>query len=336
MKAIRIHEFGGPDVLRLDDVDVPEPGDGQVLLKVEVAGVAYGDVMKRRGAFGPELPLPTGLGIEVVGTIERSGPRTEGLSPGTRVAAWVEHGYAEYAVAQAEAVVALPETISSRDAAALPVHGLTAYQTLHEAGSIRRDDTVLVHAAAGGVGTLAVQLARLAGAKTVIGTASRADKLDHARALGADVVLDYTADGWVEGVLEATGGRGADLVLESTGGDVVLRSLRCMAPFGRMVTYGAAGGTPDTFPSMSLMDRNLSIIGYSLMGWMRHPKRTAQAIGQLTDHLATGALKVSVGAVLPLEAAAEAHRAIEERRTIGKTLLLPHEQPPTGRTPARP
>jgi NADPH2:quinone reductase len=321
MKAIRMHAFGGPDVLRLDEVDVPEPGAGQVLIKVVAAGVTFGDVMKRRGAFGQDVPLPSGLGIEVSGTVAGAGRGGNGLATGAPVMAWVEHGYAEYAVAPAAAVVPLPDGVDLRTAAALPVKGLTAYQTLRDAGGLGKGESVLVHAAAGGVGTLAVQLASSLGARTVVGTTSQPRKLDHVHALGA-VAVDYSRDDWPQQVLAATDGRGVDLVLDSVGGDTGARSFECLAPFGRMVSFGASSGAPVDVPGMALMHNNASIIGYSLMGWMQRPEQMSAAVEELLNELASGRLQVSVDA-LPLAQAAEAHRAIDERSTLGSTVLLP-------------
>ncbi|MEV6889479.1 zinc-binding dehydrogenase [Kribbella sp. NPDC051137] len=319
MKAIRMHGFGDPDVLSLDDVDVPRPGAGEVLLKVEAVAVTYGDIMKRSGAFGQEVQLPAGLGLEIAGTVAELGPEIAGLSVGSRVLAWVESGYAEYAVAPAAAVVPLPDGVDLRSAAVLPVKGVTAYQTLRRAGRLRPGESVLVHAAAGGVGSLAVQLARLLGAETVIGTASSPLKLDFVRALGA-IAIDYTVGDWPEQVLKATGGRGVDLVLDSVGGGIARRSFHCLAPFGRLVTFGAAGGTPVAVDAVSLMLQNQSVTGYSL----NVPSRPANTdIRDLLDHLGAGRLEATIDLTLPLVSAPDAHRTISQRRTLGSVLLLP-------------
>lgn len=316
-----MHAFGGPDVLRQDEIDVPEPAAGQVLIEVAAAGVTFGDVMKRRGAFGHDMPLPAGLGLEVAGTVAAIGQDTSAPVVGTPVMAWVEQGYAEYAVAPATAVVPVPDGVDLGSAAALPVQGMTAYQTLRDAGGLSKGDSVLVHAAAGGVGSLAVQLARSLGAKTVVGTASRPRKLDHICGLGA-IAVDYSRDDWPQQVLAATEGRGVDLVLDSVGGDVAARSFDCLASFGRMVSFGASGGSPVGVPGMALMRNNASIIGYSLMGWLQRPERVSAAVEDLLNELATGRLQVAVEA-LPLGQAAEAHRAIDERLTLGTRVLLP-------------
>jgi NADPH:quinone reductase len=322
MKAVRMHGFGGPDVLSLDDVDVPEPGAGELLVEVAAVAVTYGDVMKRSGAFGHELPLPAGLGLEIAGTVAAMGPDVAGPSVGMPVLAWVESGYAEYAVAPAAAVVPLPDGVDLRSAAVLAVKGITAYQTLRSTGGLQPGGSVLVHAAAGGVGSLAIQLARLLGAEIVIGTASSPAKLDYVRELGT-IAIDYTVDEWPEQVLKANGGHGVDLVLDSVGGTIARQSFDCLAPFGRMVSFGAAGGSPVEVNAMSLMAQNQSVAGYSLRGPLLRPEPVTTDIRVLLDHLAAGRLDATIGAALPLAQAAEAHRAISERRTVGSTLLLP-------------
>jgi NADPH2:quinone reductase len=278
--------------------------------------------MKRSGAFGDQLPLPAGLGLEVAGTVAALGAGTTAPPVGTPVLAWVDSGYAEYAVAPAAAVVPLPDGVDLRSAAVLPVKGITAYQTLRRAGALRTGESVLVHAAAGGVGSLALQLARLLGAETVIGTASSSAKLDHARELGA-IAVDYTADDWPQQVLEANGGRGVDLVLDSVGGDIARQSFDCIATFGRMVSFGAASGAPVEVNAISLMTQNQSVTGYSLIGPLQRPEPVNTDIKELLDHLCAARLHVTIGNALPLAQAAEAHRAISDRRTIGSTLLLP-------------
>ena len=179
-----------------------------------------------------------------------------------------------------------------------------------------------MHAAAGGVGTLAVQLAKLMGAGTVVGTASNASKLDLVRRLGADAAINYTEENWVEQVMKATGGQGADIILEMVGGEVAERSLQCLAPFGRMVVFGAASGQVVQFSGIQLMYKNQAIIGYWLTSQLRRTDRVAAAAMELMQFLASGKVEIIVGQTFPLAEAAEAHRAIAERKTVGKVVLL--------------
>jgi NADPH:quinone reductase len=315
--------FGGPEVLRLDEIATPALGPGQVLIRVAVAAVTYGDVMKRQGRFGTHIPLPAGLGQQVAGTVVQVGPGVSRPAPGVRVAALVEHGYAEYAIAPAGLVAPLPDEVDLRSAATVWIQGMTAYQALRDVCGLRPGEAVLVHAAAGGVGSWAVQLATLLGASVVVGTAGGQRKTEHARALGADVVIDYTNSGWAEAVLDATDGGGVDVALESVGGDVAEQTLRCMAPFGRIASFGAAAGTPATFAGMSLMENNLSVTGYSLMGWLDRSDHVADAVEQLVGYLARSELRVPIGAVHTLAEVRQAHRALEERGNLGGTLLRP-------------
>jgi NADPH:quinone reductase len=322
MQAIRIHETGGPEVMRLEEVDIPTPAQGEVLIKVAAAGINYADLAQRRGAYLTRTRTPMTLGFEAAGTIAAHGPGVSAPAAGTRVVAFVDGGYAEYAVAKASNVVPIPESLDFAHAAAFPVQGLTAYQTLRESGRLQPGESVLVQAAAGGVGTLAVQLARLMGAGRVIGTASSEQKLELVRRLGADAAINYTRDDWVEQVKQASGGRGVDIVLEVVGGKVAEQSLQCLAPFGRLVVIGAASGERPEFSGVQLMYKNLSVIGYWLTAWLSRPDRIAAAIIDLMQYLASGSLQIIVGQTFPLAQAAEAHRVIAERQTTGKVVLL--------------
>ncbi len=323
MRAIRINEPGGPEVLRLEDVETPRPGLGQVLIKVEVAGVNYADTGIRTGMmFGPhQTELPMTPGFEVAGTIAALGEGVEGLAEGARVAAVLESGgYAEYAVAPAETIVEVPEEVDFHAASsALLVQGITAYGVLHDAGQLEKGESVLVQAAASGVGSLAVQFAKLAGAGTVIGTAGSAGKRDLTLSLGTDHAIDYGRDDWTEQLLEATGGKGVDIVLESVGGKIAEQAFGCLAPLGRLVMFGAASGQP--MPPPDLMQMNIK--GQSLSGfggpWLR-PGRARAARQEISNYLQNGDLQTS-GPSFPLAEAAEAHRAIESRATTGKVIL---------------
>ena len=322
MKAIRIHETGGPEVMQLEEVEVPTPQEGEVLVKVEAAGVNYADLAQCQGAYLTRTRTPMTLGVEFAGTVAALGPGVSTLAEGTPVVAFGEGGYAEYAVARANMVIPIPPNLDFVHAAALPVQGITAYQLLRESARIQPGESVLVHAAAGGVGTLAVQLAKLMGAGKVIGTASNTNKLNLVRSLGADAAINYTEESWVEQVKTATGGRGADIILEMVGGSVAEQNLQCLAPFGRMVVYGAASGQIVQFSGIQLMYKNQAIIGYWLTAQLRRPDRIFQAVMELMQFITNGQLQIIVGQTFPLAEAAEAHRAIAERKTTGKVVLV--------------
>jgi NADPH:quinone reductase len=322
MKAIRIHETGGPEVMRLEEIETPTPKEGEILVKVAAAGINYADLAQRAGAYLTPTRTPMIPGSEIAGTIARLGPGVNSPAEGTRVVAVCEGGYAEYAIAQASMVIPIPPGLNFAHAAAFPVQGVTAYQLLRESAHIQPGESILVHAAAGGVGTLAVQLAKLMGAGTVIGTASNADKLDLVRRLGADVAINYTEQDWVEQVKNATSGKGVNIILEMVGGQIAEQSLQCLAPFGRMVVFGAASGQITQFSGIQLMYKNQAIIGYWLASQLRRPERIAQAVMDLMQYLVGGKLEIVVGQTFPLAQAADAHNAIAERKTKGKVVLL--------------
>ena len=324
MKAIRIHEPGGPEVLRLDEVEAPAPGPAEILIAVEVAGVNYADIGTRMGlSFGPHrAKFPTTPGFEVAGTVAALGKGVDGPPEGTRVVAVLgSGGYAERAVAPADMVVEVPDGVSLEDAtAALLVQGITAYGVLHDAANFRPGESVLVQAAAGGVGSLAVRLAKLAGAGTVIGTAGSAEKRELVESLGADQAVDYGREGWTNDVLQATDGRGVDIVLESVGGDAAAQAFGSLAPLGRMVTFGAASGRPVPPPDpMQMTVKGLTLTGFS-RPWLR-PGRAQAAREEISPYLKSGDPRPVLGGSFPLAEAAEAHRAVERRRTTGKVVL---------------
>ena len=324
MRAIVVDGPGGPEVLRVEEVEAPEAGPGEVLIEVAVAGVNFADVGMRAGMMGGPhaVELPYTPGFEAAGVVAAVGEGTEGFAEGDRVAVVLPAGgYAEYAVAPAEAVVEIPDGAGFADAGALLVQGLTAYGVLHDSARVGEGDAVLVMAAGGGVGTLAVRLAKLAGAGTVVGAAGSRGKLDLALSLGADRAVDYTGENWVDEVLEATGGRGVDVALECVGGDVGARAYECLAPLGRLVTYGAAGGEGLRPPDMWQLNLKGQTVGGYGGPWIR-PGAAARAREAISGSLRDGGLKVVVGASFPLEDAPEAHRAIEGRRTSGKVVLV--------------
>lgn len=329
MKAVRLHEHGDPDVLRFEDVPEPLPGPGQVLIRVEAARVNFADTMRRRNMPYPypSEPLFT-PGGEVAGIVEELGEGVQLPVVGTPVFAFVgaggSTGYAQYTVADAGNVIPIPPGLDAKQACALSIAGITAVLTLQEAARLQPGESVLVQAAAGGVGSYAVQLAKLLGAGMVIGAASTPEKREIALRLGADHVVDYTEAGWPDRVRLLTDGRGVDIVLEMTGGAVFDESLACLAPFGRSVVYGLAGSQPAHLEPTNLLGSNQSVIGFYLGGWFAHrPDKAVAALQLLIGHVLSGRVAVQIGAVLPLSQAAEAHRMLEGRETTGKIVLEP-------------
>lgn len=331
MRAVEFAAFGGPEVLREVERPKPVPGPGEVLVRVAFAGVNFAETMVRAGApFGP-VTFPEIMGSEVSGVVEALGPGVTAPAVGTRVTApllrdgghWYKGGYAEFAVAQAAYAVPLPAGLDPAQSLALLSQGITAYLLLHDAAPVRAGETVLVHAAAGGIGSLAVQLARRFGAGKVIGTVGGADKCAFVRELGADLAIDYDQPGWTDAVLAATGGKGADLILDSVGGQISAASFACMAPGGRLVAFGiSSGGFPQLGPAewSRLLMQNQSLIGFGSFSWIADPKAAHALLDELFRIAASGELRIET-VEFPLADAAAAHRAIEARATRGKVVL---------------
>ena len=324
MKAILAEEFGEPEVLRLTEVERPSPGEGEVLIEVKSAGVNFADTMRRRNRYLTRQPLPFTPGSEVAGVVVEVGDGVENVSDGERVVTLIgTGGYAEYAVAPASGLIPLPQALGFDEAAAVPLQGLTAYHIIKTSGALREGESVLVHAAAGGVGTLAVQMSKLLGAGTVIATASNREKLDLATSLGADVAIDYTEDDWPDKVREATGGNGADVILEMVGGDFPEKNLRCLNVFGRMVVYGAASGERGAIPPETLMKKCHSVVGFWLVPVTGRPDLLVPSLREVLAWTTSGELRLTIGAAYPLGEAAKAHADLEGRKTTGKLLLNP-------------
>ncbi|MGA5067185.1 quinone oxidoreductase family protein [Streptomyces exfoliatus] len=321
MRAVQFQEYGGPEVLKVVRADTPEPGPGQVTVDTAYAGVNFADLKARAEGYRVES-LPFVPGLEVSGRIRAVGHGVEGLRPGQEVAALVGAGaYAEVVVAEAATVFPLPEGLDLRTAAALPTVLPTAYALLHEVGRLRAGESVLVHGAAGGIGTAAGQLARAAGAGAVYGVVSSAAKAEHALAYGYDEV--FVGDSFPEEVRRATGGRGVDLLLDPVGGDTLRRGLDALAVFGRLVSFGnASGAAPWQVGQPELYAEGRSVAGFSILALARSAPEalrslTERAFAAVTD----GTVKLPVTAEFALSEAAAAHALMGGRTSTGKLLL---------------
>lgn len=325
MKKIIVNEFGGPEKLTLHDVAVPSAGDGQIVIKVEASGVNFSDSMQRRNQYVFPVSLPYLPGFEVAGIVTELGKGVENISVGDRVVAMLPSGggYAEYAVTPSYLAAVLPPTISAQESLALQVQGLTAYLMLKDGAKLQAGQTVLVQAAAGGVGTLLVQIAKQMGASKVIATASTAEKLAVAKSLGADELINYTEANWVQKVKDATGGKGADVILDATGGEILRNSLNCLAPFGKLISFGNPTGGSTSIEAYTLVNNNQILQGFGLASYFEKPDLMQEAYQYLFSQAATGKLKVHIGQTFPLKDAAEAHRQMESRKTTGKIVLIP-------------
>lgn len=326
MKTVRFHHTGGPEVLVYEDVPTPSPAAGEVLLRIDAVGVNFADVLRRRGDDYPETsPTPFTLGGEVAGTVVALGEGCSGISAGDAVYATTRiGGYAQYVVVPQASVLPIPKGISPIEATALVIQGLTAALALRHAGRFVPGDTVLVEAAAGGVGSFAVQLAKLAGAGKIIAAASTVAKRDKARTLGADETVDYTMPDWPAAVREYTDGRGVDIILEMTGGNTVGEALDSLGPFGRMVVYGQASGKTALVDPQRLTVGNQAVVGFYIGAYFQsHQNLVQSTLAELVDHVASGRIQLQIGTTLPLSKAVEAHQLLESRKTSGKVVLLP-------------
>jgi NADPH:quinone reductase len=315
MRAIQIEEFGGPEVLKLADLPTPEPGDGEVLIRVARAGMNYADTHQRTNDYLAKYELPIVPGGEVAGVREDTGERV--------VAMCGLGGYAENAVAPETLTFPIPDGVDDETALALLVQGLTAWHLYRTCGRVAQGESVVVHAAAGGVGSLAVQLGKPMGAGRVIATASTEEKRQLALELGADVAIDADPDGMKERLEEANEGAKVDVVFEMAGGEVFEQSLAALAPFGRLVTYGIASRRPNEISTGSLMRRSRAVVGFWLMHAVGRPDMIDEALADLFARVQRGELRAHVGGTYPLSEAAQAQVDIAERRTTGKVVLDP-------------
>jgi NADPH2:quinone reductase len=324
MRAVVIPQFGDPDVFELREVPIPQPGAEQVTIRVAYVGVNYADLMARQRGYMVEQ-LPFVPGYEVAGYVHAIGERVEGLRVGQPVAALtVRNGYAEFAVASAMLTFPLDQQeqkIELAMAAGFPAIGLTAYNLLADVARLRPGESVLIHAAAGGVGMVAAQIARHLGAGQIIGTVGSRDKVSYALSAGYDRAV--LREDFVQAVQEATGGKGIDIVLDSVGEPARNQSLSLLAPFGRLVVFGNAGGQPDiSFTSMGLLAGSKAIMGYSITGLTQlAPQLVAETARKVLPLIANGKVRIDITNILPLEQAAEAHRLMENRAATGKLLL---------------
>jgi NADPH2:quinone reductase len=318
MRAWRVHELGDPSkVMSLDEIDQPTPGEGQVLVKVRAAALNFPDVLMAMGMYQEKPPLPYIPGVELCGEIVGTGQRVIGSPSGGPGA------FAEYALMDADATWPAPEGLSDEKAASLYLTYQTGYVGLHRRANLQAGEWLLVHAGAGGVGTAAIQLGKAAGAK-VIATAGGARKTQVCKELGADHVIDYTAEDFVPIVKEVTGGHGADVIYDPVGGDVFDKSRKCIAFEGRIVVVGFTSGRIPEAPANHLLVKNYSVVGlhWGLYRTM-DPLRIGMVHEELTRLVEEGYVDPLVGEVLPLDQAPQALAKLADRSTVGKVVLVP-------------
>ncbi|KGR79105.1 quinone oxidoreductase family protein [Ureibacillus manganicus] len=319
MKAVIQNEFGDINVLSYTDIDIPKIAKNEVLIKVAYTSVNYADIKQRLGNKG-EGAFPIILGLDVSGIIEEV-PVNSSFSKGDRVIAFPKNGsYAEYVVANEQLVFKIPEKLSFEQAAAMPTVSILSYILLHEIGQVQKTDTIVIHSAAGGVGSMLVQLAKLAGIQKIIGTVGNLEKANYVRELGADVVCTYET--FTEEVLKQTNNIGANVIFDSVAGDVTSVSLSCLALYGTLVQFGNSSGKAGTFKTSDVHSSCRNIKGFSLGTTRQHnPERLGPVAKKVLELFATNQITLPIAQVFNLSDAAEAHKLIESRNYEGKILI---------------
>lgn len=320
MKAIRVHEYGGPEVLRYEDAGMPEPKQGEVRVRIEASGINFVDIYQRKGMY--PVPLPFTVGQEAAGVVDAVGPGVTEVRPGDRVAYTSTPGsYAEYAVIPAWRPVKVPDGITQQQAAAVMLQGMTAHYLACSTYPLQAGDTALVHAAAGGVGLLLVQIAKRRGAR-VIGTVSTEEKARLAKQAGADEVILYTKTDWEPEIKRLTGGKGVNVVYDGVGVATFEKGLNCLRPRGYMVLFGQSSGpVPPVDLQIFSIKGGLFLTRPSLMLYTADRDELFQRANDLFQWMLKGELTVRVDSVFPLAKAADAQRKLESRATMGKVLL---------------
>ncbi|HSE90673.1 MAG TPA: quinone oxidoreductase [Candidatus Binatia bacterium] len=322
MKAVRVHKCGAPEVLSNDEIPVPEPKAGEARVKIEAIGVNYIDIYQRTGLY--PLKTPFTLGTEGAGIVDAVGPDVTEVKKGDRVGyVMIPGSYAEYAIVPAGRLIPIPSNIDARSAAALMLQGMTAHYLTHSTYALKKGDVALIHAAAGGVGLLLIQIAKQLGA-TIIGTVSTEAKANLAKEAGADYLILYTQSDFLAEVKKFTDGRGVHVVYDSVGQTTFDKSLDCLRPRGYMVLFGQSSGPVSPFDPAKLATRgSLFLTRPSLAHYTLDRAELLQRANDLFTWTDSGKLKLRIEKTLPMTEAAEAHRQLEGRKTSGKVILLP-------------
>jgi len=321
VRAVLIERFGGPEVLGLSELPAPEPSGDDVLVRVARSGVNFGDTHQREGQYVAEREPPFVLGGEVAGTVERA---AAGFAEGDRVVGLLDTGgYAQYAAVPAGRTFALPDSLEYEPALALLIQGLTAWHLWRTSAKLTEGESVVVHSAAGGVGGLAVQLARPMGAGRVIATAGSEERRALSIELGADAAVDPNAEDLTSALVAANAGRPVDVVLETAGGRLFEQSLQALGPFGRLVAYGNSTREKVRVSNAALLKTSRAIVGFWLYHALEHPEMTDGPLRDLFDRATRGELRAQVGETYPMSEVDRAHEDIAARRTTGKLLLDP-------------
>ena len=324
MKAVQLNGLSGLDSLKVVEIDRPAPSESEVLIQVKAAGVNFAELEMIRGKYPAPRPLPFTMGFEASGLVAELGSGVTNVKVGDRITSIVSSGgYADYATAEARMAIPIPDGVNFAEANAITIQGLSAYTLLKFAAKPQSDESVLIQAAAGGVGLFLVQLAKSMGVKKVVALASSKEKLDVVKRLGADFAINYTKQDWVTQVEQATGGRGVDLVLEANSGEIGDMSFKLMSPFGRTVIYGAKNAH-DSFPTekvRQLILKNQSVTGFNFPSL--RPEQIRESVPHLLELISNGQVKLFANHAFGLADVRKAFEALSNRQTIGKVVLTP-------------
>jgi NADPH2:quinone reductase len=308
--------------MKIADIPKPELRPRMVRVRNHAVGINFADNFFRQGTYQIKAKPPDTPGMEAAGVIDEVGPEVEGLKPGMRVAGIGLKAYAEYSLFYANQLIPLPDFVSFEEGAAFPIQTLTAWFMIHTCHHVTPGQTVLVHSAAGGVGIVAMQIAKAAGAR-VIGTVSSDSKIDIAKKYGADDVINYETHDFAKEVMRITEGRGIDLNLDAVGKPTFEKGLECAAPFGHIILYGRAGGPPDKLDVFRLFQKAVKVSGFVLLTASSQHNLMRQGVESCFHLMKEGKLKMLIGKTFPLEQAPEAHRFMESRQSVGKLVLIP-------------
>lgn len=325
MKAIEIREFGDRDVLQFTDLPIPQPQDHQVLIKVAATGVNYADIMTRKGIYHSAGHPPLIPGLDVAGTVVEVGSMVTTVQPGQRVIAFPDAGsYAEYTVAREHLTFILPEEVDFETAAALPTVGFTVHQLFTKVTCFQPGESILIHAAAGGIGTTAIQVAKKLGARLMIGSVGHESKKETVLSLGAHHVVNSRSRDYVQQVLDFTDGHGVDVILNSIAGTVLESDMGCLARFGRIAIFGHASGEAGSIRSTDLHSSCRSALGFSMGTYKQNrPEVFQEPMKELMQWIREGAIKPYISERFALSEAKKAHEIIEKRMNLGKIILIP-------------
>jgi NADPH2:quinone reductase len=322
VKAIQFAEVGGPDVMKIVDIPKPELRPKMVRVRNHAVGINFADNFFRQGNYLVKPKLPDTPGMEGAGTIDEVGPEVTHLKPGMRVVGIGLKTYAEYSLFYENQTIPLPDFVSFEEGVAFPIQTLTAWFMIHVSHHLTPGQTVLVHSAAGGVGLVAIQIAKAAGAR-VIGTVSSNSKIEIAKQYGADEVINYETQDFAKEVMRLTAGKGVDLNLDAVGKPTFEKGLECAAPFGHIILYGRAGGPPDKLDVNRLFPKALKVSGFVLFTASSQHELMQRGTEACFNLMKEGKLKMVIGKTFPLEQAPEAHRFMESRQSVGKLVLVP-------------